>query len=105
MPTRPDGDLLTVLAPEQRNDYLAGRGSVAPRLGTTVRLWRLPGTWSIWSAGPAVGTWWLRAVDDEARHIIGPLTAAPVRGAPVVRAIWKDCVAVASRDIKLAGRA
>lgn len=78
---------------------------MTPRAGTTVHLWRLPGTWHIWSEGPAVGTWWLRAADDQATRTLVPLTAAPVRGAPVVRAVWKDCIAVASRDIKLAGRA
>lgn len=94
-----DGDLLTELSPADRNAYLQPRGG-APREGTNVRLWRLPGTWHVWSPGPDTGTWWLRAIDETAREAAHLLGETPSRGEPVVKATWKDCVAVRSREIR-----
>lgn len=102
MKSKADGDLLIQLDGKDANDYKAPRGN-PPRAGINVTLWRLPGTWHIWSAGPQEGTWWLRAVDRDAEETAEALAFKPSRGAPVVKATWKDCIAVSSREIRRNG--
>lgn len=69
-----------------------------------MHLWRLPGTWSVWSEGPESGTWWLQPVDDVATATGLLLEDASSRGAPVVLRTWHGSIAVRSRDIRPAGR-
>lgn len=100
MPQRTtDGDLLRQLTGDEHNAYKAPRGST-PREGTTVRLWRLGGAWSVWSQGPVVGTWWLQAADDDARAVADAIAAAPHRAHPVVVGSWRQSIAVRGRDIQ-----
>lgn len=98
-----DGDLLTPLDSTQRSAYLAPRGA-PPRAGSIVHLWRLPGIWAVWSTGPTSGTWWVKAEDDVASQLVVQLEAKPSRGEPVVQQVWRQCIAVRSRDIRPAGR-
>jgi hypothetical protein len=102
--TATDGDLVAPMTTELRNALRAPRGST-PRTGTNVALWRLVGSWHVWSDGPASGTWWLKAVDQEAAELAALLERKPSRGAPVVVKVWKDCIAVASKEIRPRGRA
>lgn len=97
-PRQADGDLLTVLTATDSTRYKAPRGGT-PVAGVTVHLWRLPGTWSVWSAGPEPGTWWINALDQVALDLVEVLTVNPSRGHPVVRRVWKNAIAVRSRDI------
>lgn len=99
-----DGDLVAPLTTELRNALKAPRGST-PRAGTNVALWRLAGSWHVWSDGPMTGTWWLKAVDQEAIDLAAQLEKKPSRGAPVVVRVWKDCIAVESKQIQPRGRA
>lgn len=94
-----DGDLVRTLDERDRNLFDRPRGS-KPRAGTTVTLWRLDGEWAVWSPGPEPGTWWLRAANPDARDLMGALTAKPDRGAPVARRVWRDCIAVLSKEIR-----
>lgn len=94
-----DGDLVAPTTTALRNALKAPRGST-PKAGTNVTLWRLAGSWHVWSDGPASGTWWLKAIDEEATELAALLEKKPSRGAPVVTAVWKDCIAVASKEIR-----
>lgn len=102
------GDLLLPLSDDDRARYTGPRGS-QPRAGTIVRLWRLPGTWSVWSAGPAVGTWWVQPHDEQARDVAVLLADKPSRGAPTVTAVWAGkggliSLSIRSKDIRSGGR-
>lgn len=93
------GDLVRALSDHERGLFDRPRGA-KPRAGTSVTLWRLAGTWHVWSPGPEPGTWWVRASDAEARHLVEALTVKPDRGMPVARHLWRDCAAVSSREIR-----
>jgi len=97
-----DGDLLRRLDPDERHQYDLPRGS-KPAAGTTVRLWRLGGTWSVWSAGPETGTWWVRPMDAMAHEVVELLAEMPVRGLPAVVRVTADAIAVRSKDIRPGG--
>lgn len=100
---RPDGQLLADLTPEEASRHKAGRDGVQPVVGAAVNLWRLGGRWVVWSTGPDRGTWWVQAADDLALRLVQDLNARPSLGAPVVRQVWKDCIAVRTKDIRLGG--
>lgn len=102
--TTTDGDLLAPLTTALRNALKAPRGST-PKEGANVSLWRLAGSWHVWSAGPETGTWWLKALDEEAAELAALLLEKPSRGAPVVVSVWNDCIAVPSKQIRPRGRA
>lgn len=93
------GDLVRVLDGAERSAYLGPRGA-QPKEGGTVELWHLPGVWHVWSRGPETGTWWLRALDEDAATLAAQLEARPARGLPVVTKVWRDCIAVRSREIR-----
>jgi hypothetical protein len=94
-----DGDLLMKLTPDERAMYDAPRGA-QPAPGSTVTLWRLPGTWHVSSEGPEPGTWWLRPLDASAAEFGVLLTEKPDRGLPVVVRTHKGWVAVRSKDVR-----
>ena len=94
-----DGDLVRAVAERDRGLYGRPRGA-RPRPGTTVTLWRLDGSWVVQSPAPEAGTWWLRATGPVAKHLVAALAERPDRGAPVVRAVWRDCIAVLSKEIR-----
>lgn len=50
--------------------------------------------------GPEPGTWWLQAHDDEAFGVVDQLGEKQNRGEPVVKGVWKNCIAVRSNEIK-----
>lgn len=94
-----DGDLLNMLSPDERALYDAPRGA-QPAPGTTVTLWRLPGSWHVSSEGPEAGTWWLRPMDGDAAQVGAALIAKPDRGLPAVVRVHKGWIAVRSKDIR-----
>lgn len=98
-----DGDLLIPLSDEQRAQYDGPRGC-QPAVGADATLWRLRGTWHIWSPGPTVGTWWLKPVDVHAQAVVEQLRIKPDRALPVVTALAGGCIAVRSKDIRSGGR-
>ncbi|WP_263121152.1 hypothetical protein [Cellulomonas sp. RIT-PI-Y] len=102
-----DGDLLAVLDPSSKALMDGPRGAT-PVVGATVTLWRLPGTWSVWSAGPTTGTWWLQPRDDDAERILTRLVAAPARGLPDVTQVYDSprtrAAAVRTKAIRAGGR-
>lgn len=98
-PASTTDNLLARLTSEEENRRKAPRGAT-PREGTVVTVWRLPGTWAVWSQGPTAGTWWLQAQDDEAARIADLVAENPSRAESVVTATWKRCIAVRARDIR-----
>lgn len=97
-----DGDLLHKLDAAERHQLDLPRGG-RPRAGTTVTLYRLGGTWSVWSEGPDVGTWWLRPTDAMARELVELLTDKPTRGMPAVTRVASGSIVVRSKEIRPAG--
>lgn len=101
-----DGDLLAELSGSDRCMMLAPRGST-PVPGAQVTLWRLPGTWSVWSAGPVTGTWWLNPSDGRAQRTAADLATKPDRGLPdvvQVAAGRTTSIAVRTKAIRAGGR-
>ncbi|QIK83007.1 hypothetical protein [Sanguibacter sp. HDW7] len=101
--TRAEGALVRDLPPSDRSAMLAPRGST-PVLGTTVSLWRVEGRWSVWSAGPEAGTWWLRALDAAAQDVAREAAARPDSGYPAIVRSQSGCIAVKSKEIRSGGR-
>ena len=73
--------VVRVLTAAQDNDRRAG--GARPGTGARMRLHRVAGAWRVWSPGPARGTWWLLADDDDARTVVAELQAG-ASGEPVV---------------------
>lgn len=96
--SRVHGELVHTLSQADQQRFRQPRGGT-PKAGTTA-LWRLDGLWYVWSEGPEVGTWWLQAQDDEAFEIVDSLASKLSLGEPVVRRLWKNCIAVKSNEIK-----
>lgn len=91
--------LVRELTAEEANRYAAKRG-FKPKPGRNVNLWRMDGTWKVWSEGPDTSTWWLLPVDDAARGVYASVSAEQGAGAPVVRTALQGAVAVHTKDVK-----
>jgi hypothetical protein len=102
-----DGSLLRPLDASAKALMDGPRGGT-PVVGSTVTLWRLPGTWSVWSAGPTTGTWWLQARDADAEHTLDALHGHADRGLPDVTQLYETprvrAIAVRSKAIRAGGR-
>lgn len=101
------GSLLRALPASDKALMDGPRGST-PVVGATVHLWRLPGTWSVWSPGPATGTWWLQARDAHAEQVLDALAPHPDKGLPDVTQVYVTgrihAVAVRTKAIRAGGR-
>lgn len=101
------GDLLRELDPSDQR-LMDGPRDGTPVAGSVVHLWRLPGTWSVWSAGPTQGTWWLQARDTAAEAVVDALHGHPDRGLPDVTQMYLTprvrAIAVTSKAIRAGGR-
>jgi len=69
-----------------------------PREGRQVRLDRIDGVWSVWSAGPEVGTWWLIPADVTASEAYAALKTETTQD--VVKSIAGGGIAVRTVEIK-----
>lgn len=102
-----DGDLLRPLDASDKT-LMDGPRDSQPRVGSVVTLWRLPGAWSVWSAGPTTGTWWLQPCDADAERVLDALELQPDRGIPDVTQVYATArvraVAVRSKAIRAGGR-
>lgn len=100
------GALLCELDPSEQR-LMDGRRGSTPVPGATVTLWRLPGRWAIWSAGPTTGTWWLTAADDDAEQTISHVELRPDEARPDITAVWTTprtrAVAATTRAIRPGG--
>jgi hypothetical protein len=102
-----DGALLRPLDPSTKALMEGPRGST-PVVGATVTLWRLPGTWSVWSPGPATGTWWLTPRAADAEHVLDQLELQPDLALPDVTQVYATArvraVAARTKAIRAGGR-
>lgn len=85
---------------DQEVNLRATKRGFKPKPGRNVNLWRMDGTWKVWSEGPAVSTWWLLPVDDEARDVYVAVRSVQGSGAPVVLQALQGSIAVHTKDVK-----
>lgn len=81
-------------------DLYASKRGFKPKVGRNVNLWRMDGTWKVWSPGPAVSTWWLLPVDDAAEEVYVAVRSVQGSGAPVVQQALQGAIAVHTKDVK-----
>lgn len=70
------------------------------RVGGVYRMWQLPGKWYAWSDGPEQGSYWVMALDAEAREVVDTLTEHPDWGDPVVIRRSVRAIAVKTKQLK-----
>lgn len=85
---------------DQEVNLRATKRGFKPKPGRNVNLWRMDGTWKVWSEGPSVSTWWLLPVDDEARDVYVAVRSVQGSGDPVVIQALQGAIAVHTKDVK-----
>lgn len=98
----PTMSVVRTLTRAQESDKI-GAGAAHPAVGSSVSLWRIAGTWHVWSPGPKRGTWWLTAADGVADDVLATMRNGE-SAAPVVfdeyRTPRTHAIAVAATDIR-----